>query len=170
MGLRSVGTKMQTNSHKPPVLAIDLGTNLGWALHSERGVESGVLHLTKNCKKGAFSKAGYARLYSFLACVYAKSKGFILAVEIPHCGKFLAANRILFGLLGVVEMFVQVHEVPVTEYRPTAIKKYWTGKGNADKKAMLEATKKRGFAIKDHNESDAAAMLHLHLGAKFENT
>lgn len=158
---------MQINSYTPPVLAIDLGTNLGWALHSKRGVESGVLHLTKSGKKGAFSKAGYRCLYAFLIGIYTNTEGLTLAVELPHCGKFLSANRILFGLLAVVEMFAENHELVVTEYRPTAIKKYWTGKGNADKKAMLAVTKKRGFDIKDHNENDAVAMLHLHLGAKF---
>ncbi len=39
------------------------------------------------------------------------------------------------------------------------IKRYATGKGNADKAAMIAAMRARGFAPADDNEADALALL-----------
>ena len=35
-----------------------------------------------------------------------------------------------------------------------------TGKGNADKKAVIEAVRRLGFNPSDDNEADALALLH----------
>ena len=40
------------------------------------------------------------------------------------------------------------------------IKRHVTGKGNADKQAVIEAVRKLGFAPADDNEADALALLH----------
>jgi crossover junction endodeoxyribonuclease RuvC len=153
-------------------LSIDLGSNLGWALHSNEGITSGVLSLKE---KGKFSPRGFEQLYCWMTAhkLIAVDRGegtknFEMIVEVPHCGKFMAANRILFGLLAMVNMFCSNNEIKLTEYRPKAIKKYWTGNGNANKAQMLAASKERGMVIKDHNENDALAMLYFHTskGAK----
>ena len=39
------------------------------------------------------------------------------------------------------------------------IKRFATGKGNADKKAMIAAVRGRGFEPADDNEADALAVL-----------
>jgi len=39
------------------------------------------------------------------------------------------------------------------------IKRFATGKGNANKAAMMEAARKRGFSPTDDNEADAIAIL-----------
>ena len=40
------------------------------------------------------------------------------------------------------------------------IKRHVTGKGNADKEAVIEAVRRLGFAPADDNEADALALLH----------
>ena len=40
------------------------------------------------------------------------------------------------------------------------IKRHATGKGNANKAAMIAAAKARGFSPADDNEADAIAILH----------
>jgi Holliday junction resolvasome RuvABC endonuclease subunit len=40
------------------------------------------------------------------------------------------------------------------------IKKHATGKGNADKVAMVEAMQLRGHPVTDDNEADALALLY----------
>ena len=40
-----------------------------------------------------------------------------------------------------------------------SIKKHATGKGNADKAAMIDAARARGFSPADDNEADAIAIL-----------
>jgi Holliday junction resolvasome RuvABC endonuclease subunit len=39
------------------------------------------------------------------------------------------------------------------------IKRFITGKGNADKQAVIDAVRARGFQPKDDNEADAIAIL-----------
>jgi hypothetical protein len=43
---------------------------------------------------------------------------------------------------------------------PSVLKKYWAGTGNASKDLMVAATQERGFAVDDHNVSDAIALWH----------
>jgi len=40
------------------------------------------------------------------------------------------------------------------------IKRHVTGKGNADKEAVIDAVRRLGFAPADDNEADALALLH----------
>jgi hypothetical protein len=155
-------------TQKQAILSLDLGSNLGWALKVGDNINSGVLNLKT---KGKFSVDGYARLCSFLTTHLLQitddgigQSNFTLLVEIPHCGKFMAANRILFGLLGVIDMWKTNYSIKSVEYRPKAIKKFWTGNGNADKKKMVEAAKERGMTlVTNHNEIDALAMLYFHI-------
>ena len=51
-------------------------------------------------------------------------------------------------------------DVPVVMLSPGEVKKFATGKGNADKAAMIAAARARGFSPADDNEADAIAILH----------
>ena len=46
------------------------------------------------------------------------------------------------------------------------IKRHVTGKGNADKQAVIDAVRKLGFAPADDNEADALALLHWALAKR----
>jgi Holliday junction resolvasome RuvABC endonuclease subunit len=113
--------------------------------------------------KGKFQDKGYAQLHTWLEATLGGNEGLEIVVEKPHCGRFMAASRILFGLLAVVHMFCDQHKVKLTEYSPKAIKKFATGSGNANKDTMLAFVQAKYPKVKDHNEADALHQLHLHL-------
>ncbi len=53
------------------------------------------------------------------------------------------------------------HSIPYSGVPVGTIKKHATGKGNADKAAMMAAVTALGFAPLDDNEADALALLSL---------
>jgi crossover junction endodeoxyribonuclease RuvC len=145
------------------VVALDLGSVTGFAVYNQHGVTSGVLNFKK---KGKFEVKGNMTLYrwmqSFLEGPHAHPD-LEVVVEVPHAERFMAPLRILFGQLGIVHLFCAMYQIKLTEYRSKEIKKYWTGKGNADKVAMVAQTQTKYPHVKDHNESDSLALLHMHL-------
>lgn len=74
------------------------------------------------------------------------------------------------GLWWLIVSDLHDHLIPVAEVAPTCLKRYATGKGNANKGAMVEATTRRFPDVQtngDDNRCDAlllAAMGHDHLG------
>ena len=70
------------------------------------------------------------------------------------------AAHIYGGLLGVVTAWCEEHEIPYQGVPVGEIKKHATGKGNADKGAMIAAAKARGHQPGDDNEADAIAIAY----------
>ena len=66
-------------------------------------------------------------------------------------------------LQAVIELFAQDHEINYRGYSPAELKKFATGKGNANKAAMIAAVSKRWGPTSDDNEADAIALMHLAL-------
>ena len=56
-------------------------------------------------------------------------------------------------------MWCEQHEVPYQGVPVGTIKRHVTGKGNADKAAVIAAIRARGFNPADDNEADALAIL-----------
>lgn len=139
------------------ILALDLGSTTGYAFKDTGWVQSGVISLKH---KGKFAPNGGELLFNHLALFREVTT---IAVEKPHAGKFFASVKILFGLLGIVGLHCSIHKINLIEYSPKAIKKFWTGNGNADKDTMVEFTQTKYHHVTDHNESDAIALLELHL-------
>lgn len=145
-------------------VALDLGLNLGIAdrwinASGEEVVTSGVLKI----KEKDFGK----RMLAFEA----ELKMFPIyeiefVIETVH-GGYYAANKILFGMIGVLYRWAEIHNIPVVESSPKETKKWATGSGNADKTAMVkranELSKKK---ITDHNEADAYLLLKYHLSQR----
>lgn len=48
-------------------------------------------------------------------------------------------------------------KIPVRQINPSQVKKFWTGKGNAKKDAMVERANALGFAVTCDDEADALA-------------
>lgn len=146
------------------IVALDLGSCTGFAIHSKHGITSGVLNFKK---KGRFSDSGFKALYDFL-CTFLEGPhehpDLEVVVECPHAGRFIAPVRILFGLLAIVHLFCDLFKIKLTEYKPKEIKKFATGSGNAKKPSMLAAVQVDFPGVKDHNTADAIHMLRMHLG------
>lgn len=144
-------------------VALDLGSVTGFAVKSPHGFSSGTLSFKK---KGKFHDSGYKALYDFLNTFLEgphEHPWLEVVVEKPHTGRFLAPIRILFGLLAIVHLFCDLFQIKLTEYSPKEIKKFWTGKGNADKDTMVAETQTKFPNVTDHNQSDAIALMYLHL-------
>ena len=63
------------------------------------------------------------------------------------------------GLLAVLTAWCEEHLVAYQGVPVGTIKRFATGKGNADKAAVIDAMRARGFAPRDDNEADALAIL-----------
>jgi Holliday junction resolvasome RuvABC endonuclease subunit len=142
------------------IVALDLGTTTGFAVHSKHGITSGTLNFKK---KGKFHDSAFKALYDFLCTFTEGGVPVEIAVEKPHAGRFIAPVRILFGLLAVVHLFSDEFGIILTEYSPKEIKKFATGSGNAKKPEMVAAVQKEFPNITNDNQADAVQLLRLHL-------
>jgi hypothetical protein len=141
------------------VLALDLGTTTGWAL---RGQDGGITSGTITFKPSRFEGGGmrYLRFRGWLAEVASLSGGVarIVFEEVrAHAGT--DAAHIYGGFLGTLTAWCEEHDVPYEGVPVGTIKRYATGKGNADKAKMIAAIQARGFRPADDNEADAIALL-----------
>lgn len=92
----------------------------------------------------------------------------LVVIEAPSLGASKSSHA---KEMGGIWWFVRVSlyefcDTPVVEVPPSTLKKYATGKGNANKERVLvEAVKRLGYDGSDHNESDALwlAEIGLHL-------
>ena len=141
------------------ILALDLGTTTGWALHTADG---NTLSGTQSFKPGRFEGGGfrYLRFRGWLAEVLANSGG-ISAVYFEevrrHAG--VDAAHAYGGFLATLTAWCEHHRIPYSGVPVATIKKHATGKGNADKAAMVAAIEALGFQPADDNEADALALL-----------
>lgn len=149
------------------LLALDLGTTTGYALGSPGAVISG----TAVFKTDRYTGGGmrFLRFRRWLDEMH-ESVGFTEVVfEEVRNHKGIDAAHVYGGLLGHLTAWCEEHGVPYSGEPVGSIKKYATGKGNANKEAMIEAVKSWGFSPKDDNEADALALLHLRLTADPKN-
>jgi Holliday junction resolvasome RuvABC endonuclease subunit len=61
--------------------------------------------------------------------------------------------------LAVLTAFCEEHVISYQGVPVGTIKRHATGKGNADKAAMLAAIRAKGYTPDDENEADAIALL-----------
>ena len=141
------------------VLAIDLGTTVGWAL---RMGDSTILSGTQTFRPGRFEGGGmrYLRFTDWLVEIAMRAHGIrrLVFEEVRrHAGT--DAAHVYGGFLGTLTAWCEEHEIPYAGVPVGTIKRYATGKGNADKAAMIAAIRGRGFLPADDNEADAIALL-----------
>jgi hypothetical protein len=141
------------------VLALDLGTTTGWALLGQDGrVTSGTMTFRPSRFEGGGMR--FLRFRSWLDEVGDLSGGLLRVVfeEVRrHAGT--DAAHIYGGFLGQLSTWCEEHEVAYEGVPVGTIKRFATGKGNADKAAMIAAIRALGFAPTDDNEADAIALL-----------
>jgi hypothetical protein len=67
----------------------------------------------------------------------------------------VAAAHAYGGFLGHLTAWAEVNKIPYRGVPVATIKRHATGKGNANKDAMMAAARARGFSPTDDNEADA---------------
>lgn len=139
------------------ILAIDQATKCGWCCGLDL---NGVWDLTT--KKDESTGMKLLRFKSKLREVYEKEKIDIVVYE-RVAG--LYKNSIIHSakMAGIIESFCEENNIQYRAYSAAEIKKFATGKGNANKQKMIEAAQKYGIEIIDDNHADALHIYHLAL-------
>lgn len=145
----------------PParLLALDLGTTTGWALHApDRSVISG----SESFHPGRFEGGGmrFLRFKRWLTEIKNTVDGLdaVYFEEVRrHAG--VDAAHAYGGFMAHLTAWCEHHQIPYQGVPVGTIKRHATGKGNADKAAMLAAMRALGYTPADDNEADALALL-----------
>ena len=142
-----------------PLLALDLGTHTGWALRGRDGtVTSGTEHFQPHRFEGGGMR--YLRFKRWLTEL--GQAGMLDAVYFEevrrHAG--VDAAHAYGGFLAHLTAWCERYQIPYQGVPVGTIKKHATGRGNADKAAMVAAMRAKGHAVGDDNEADALALLH----------
>ena len=141
------------------LLALDLGTTTGWAMRTTDGV---VTSGAATFKPGRYDGGGmrYMRFRGWLDELR-RCAGDIQSIHFEevrrHAG--VDAAHIYGGFLATLTGWCEHRVIPYQGVPVGTIKKFIAGKGNADKQAVIDAVRARGFSPTDDNEADAIAIL-----------
>ena len=141
------------------LLALDLGTTTGWALHGADGlITSG----TASFRNGRFDGGGmrYLRFTNWLGELERLS-GPVAAIWFEEVRRHAGtdAAHVYGGLMASLTSWGELRGIPYEGVPVGTIKRHATGKGNAPKQAMIDAARAKGFSPEDENEADAIAIL-----------
>jgi Holliday junction resolvasome RuvABC endonuclease subunit len=146
------------------LLALDLGTTTGWACRDKHNITlSGIWDL----RGGRFEGGGmrFVRFKSMLEQMHRMHPVTRIAYEEVRRHAATDAAHVYGGLMATLTSWCEGEKIPYEAIPVGTIKKHATGKGNANKAAMIEAVKAKGFSPKDDNEADAIALLLLVLSS-----
>jgi len=150
-----------TQKTHPTILALDLGTHTGWAACDETGfVTSGMIYFKTSRFEGGGMR--YLKFKRWLTQVKNSLDGIdeVYFEEVRrHIG--VDAAHAYGGFMATLTTWCEHHQIPYQAIPVGTIKKHITGKGNANKQAIINAVKALGFNPIDDNEADAIALLNL---------
>ena len=142
------------------ILALDLGTQTGWALLGRDGdISSG----SEGFKPQRFEGGGmrYLRFKRWLTELKQTTDGLnaVFFEEVRrHAG--VDAAHAYGGFMAHLTAWCEHHQIPYQGVPVGTIKKHATGRGNASKDEMVAAVHRLGYLPVDDNEADALALLH----------
>jgi len=142
------------------ILTLDLGTKTGWALKTLDGsITSG----TEQFKHDRWQGGGmrYLKFKHWLEqmLITVERIDVIYYEEVRrHLG--VDAAHAYGGFLAHLTAWCEYHQIAYEGVPVGTIKRHATGKGNANKAAMILAVKNLGYDPVDDNEADALALLH----------
>ena len=147
------------------VLALDLGTQTGWALRGHDGTgTSGTVAF----RHDRFSGGGmrFLKFKRWLGDML-EAAGAIDAVYFEEVRRHLGvdAAHAYGGFLAHLTAWCEHQGIAYEGVPVGTIKRHATGRGNANKAAMMAAIVARGYAPADDNEPDALALLDWAIGA-----
>lgn len=144
-------------------LAIDLGTSMGFAIARQDGrIESGTLSLNRKAKDHEAER--FVRLRKWFTETHAANPHLSRVVyeRVHHVGMNQAYASQLWGAYhAILLMFCYHHNIEHEGYQLNAIKKQWTGRGDAKKEEMIGRARALGFKPESSDEADAIALLHV---------
>lgn len=146
------------------ILAIDLGTKMGWALLQRKGKASTVTSGTVSFVNDRYQGGGmrYLKFSKWLNELKSQTGSIdeVYFEEVRNHGKFgTVYAQVYGGFLGILTSWCEEKKIPYQGVPVGTIKKSISGKGNANKKAVIDAVKALGYLPSDDNEADAIALL-----------
>lgn len=129
-------SKKKTRARDPKILALDLGTQVGWVLGDVRSVLAAG---REDFSPGRY-ESGAMRFVRFRRWVEEMAAGAdIVVTEEPGFVKYVQASQVLTGMYTLLVTFCEEHGIPVVTVPVSTLKRWATGKGNAKKNAMRES-------------------------------
>jgi hypothetical protein len=141
------------------ILSLDLGTTIGWAIQlSGYSLQSGSVSFRPSRYDGGGMR--YLRFRRWLDG-FAADVGGISAVYFEEVRRHAGtdAAHVFGGFLATLSTWCEQNSVPYQGVPVGTIKHFICGRGNADKLAVIEAVRARGYRPTDDNEADAIAIL-----------
>lgn len=141
------------------LLALDLGTTTGFAIGEPGSV---TVTGTWGLKPGRYDGGGM-RFVKFRARLDEINTAYGIDLVVfeevrRHAGT--DAAHVYGGLMATLQTWCEENSVPYEGVPVGTIKKFATGKGNANKDAMMAAVRGWGYEPADDNEADATALWH----------
>jgi crossover junction endodeoxyribonuclease RuvC len=141
------------------ILALDLGQKTGWAVRSADGaIASGTVEF----KPGRFEGGGmvFLRFRAWLQEVDETAGGIgAMYFEEVRAHRGVIAAQSYGAFLGHLTAWAEMFKIPYRGVPVGTIKRHITGRGNADKDAVIAVVRALGFDPFDDNEADALALL-----------
>jgi hypothetical protein len=141
------------------ILALDLGQKTGWAVRTADGlITSGTAEFKPGRHEGG--GMGYLRFRRWLDELRLTTGGLaeVLYEEVRAHRGTLAA-QIYGAFVGHLQAWCEGRAIAYAGVPVGTIKRHITGRGNADKEAVIAAVRALGFTPADDNEADALALL-----------
>lgn len=140
------------------IFAFDLGTTTGWAVRSDDVIQFGSNNFSP--KRGEGCGIRFLRFRQWLnRLLETNTKPDVILYEVVMAHKGADAAHIYGGFQAILTECCELNSIPYQGIPVGTIKKRFTGKGNANKEAMIAEAKQRGFDVKDDNAADAVAIL-----------
>jgi len=142
-------------------LTLDLATKTGFA-HGDIKAQR-PRHGTINFENKTWDGAGvrFIKYRAWLIKTIKENDIELLVFEGVRNHTGTTASHIYGGFLCSTQEVSESLGVPYTAFGVTEIKKFWTGKGNAKKDAMLQECYDRGLDPADDNAADAIAIWYM---------
>ena len=136
------------------ILALDIATVTGWKTETS----SGTWNLKPN--RGESEGMRVVRFKAKVKEMVELENISLISYERP-AGLFKSSIMVASEMVGVLKLLCIEKGIDLACYSATEIKKFATGKGNANKEAMIQAAKDLGFNPSDDNEADAIHLYNL---------
>jgi len=140
------------------ILALDLGTQTGWAISKDGQIVSGSKSFKIKIGDGAGIR--YLRFRRWLDSLR-KEHGIINEVYFEDVRRHegTQAAHVYGAFKGVLMMWCEEWMIPYQGVPVGTIKLFATGKGNANKEMMIDAAGNGGYDVADDNQADAIHLL-----------
>ena len=139
------------------ILAIDVGSKTGWAVHCNGMEESGVQDFS--LKRGESAGMRFFNFRVWLNRMLNKMPIKMVIYEMAH-HRGGAATMVTVGMVTRIQEECELRDVEYMKLHSASLKKFATGRGNANKEEMLRAARaKWGHMVIDDNEADALFLM-----------